>query len=1202
MVEDQQQRHYHQQNYSTSSSSSANGAPASFERTLEITRQMPADEQEILSAFEDVLKQMDLPPDKMRTLRNCDLKKKWDLVCDQRQYSTDCTTIEPNLYLEKLKLYMDKKALKKKKKLLAGESSTDILKHIEISLRTNTIDWVRLFLAPQTDGLQVLIEYITQLQDSFISIILNAEHDIVPSTSSTQPVTTTSLSPPITAPPVFIQFQAPQASQQFFSASGSSVSSLPGATMNASSYSTIARDDATKQRKFAAKTNGKTVSKQLVDHMEDDVHVGISCLRALLNNKFGITAVFANSQAIYCIVRSILHPSLRTKALAFDLLGGICALVDGHELVLNAFNRFRMEYGEAYRFQTLMHCFRNPSSNVDFLASCMKFVNVLVHSTGDMNQRVSLQYEFTFLGLDKYLEHLTNEFCESDFLLTHINLYWENCIYVEALQEKSVRCDEFEQECHALQSECSRQKEEFQVLQADCYVQIAQLNAQLKKLIEEKTDLERQKVSRDAKISTLTKDWKDKEVKYENERSELEKRISLLEQAKKEIQQSLKISQQDTATLKQNLQAQAARNAVEVQTKLPQNNQEKSNTIPAAPIPPPPPPPPPPLPTNILAKNKTNTIPVPPPPPPPLHISVAKNPLSTTTGVPPAPPMNNVAGVPPPPPPSALLLNINGVNRNAMPMQHEQPRKRIALTKNKLPMFNWSALNPNQVKGTIFNELNDEKLVDVLDLSKLEELFGGDANKPSLSARSEQSQQEDRLSTTDRVPSAAGHPSPNSLGSSGAGEKASVLGTKRLQNIAIIRRKLGKSTMEIMSAVHRFDLNVVASDQVEILLPICPTPDECTKLREYAMQHNNSFDGLTLEDQFLAELMSIERLVQKLMIMKFMGDFGDNIRLLVPQLQKVTAASKSLHDAKKFPRVIEMILAVGNAMNGTRRAPVYGFKLNSLDSLSILKSPKDRNITLLHIIAEQIAENFSNLLDFTTELKLAEGAATVNMETINADMRDIETKFAQALAEQNRKGPEESPNALNEFLSSASTQLDSLCGHFKLAQEAFNECVEYFGEVPGRIQPDAFFTRIVSFCKHFEQAHRENVARKAAEKRAQEVAQQKRHSTQLQQRRLGVGTNVKSPGQNQLLDELNVKFANALNGGATRNSTGDGHRNKLKSSKLDDGDFERIMNGLKEGFVASTTTPIPVATRRRKSPSPNREVLNSSRERSELVP
>uniref|UniRef100_A0A915MBJ5 FH2 domain-containing protein n=1 Tax=Meloidogyne javanica TaxID=6303 RepID=A0A915MBJ5_MELJA len=51
------------------------------------------------------------------------------------------------------------------------------------------------------------------------------------------------------------------------------------------------------------------------------------------------------------------------------------------------------------------------------------------------------------------------------------------------------------------------------------------------------------------------------------------------------------------------------------------------------------------------------------------------------------------------------------------------------------------------------------------------------------------------------------------------------------------------------------------------------------------------------------------------------------------QIQKVTAAAKSVHNSKKFPKIIEIILAIGNAMNGQRRAPVYGFRLSSLDAV-----------------------------------------------------------------------------------------------------------------------------------------------------------------------------------------------------------------------------------------------------------------------------
>ena len=92
-----------------------------------------------------------------------------------------------------------------------------------------------------------------------------------------------------------------------------------------------------------------------------------------------------------------------------------------------------------------MECFMNDDSNIDFMVSfwvhflainyqtdlikcawvgecysfkwdfgsvqvaCMQFINIVVHSVENMNFRVHLQYEFTHLGLDKYLE-VSHEF------------------------------------------------------------------------------------------------------------------------------------------------------------------------------------------------------------------------------------------------------------------------------------------------------------------------------------------------------------------------------------------------------------------------------------------------------------------------------------------------------------------------------------------------------------------------------------------------------------------------------------------------------------------------------------------------------------------------------------------------------------------------------------------------------------------------
>jgi len=217
------------------------------------------------------------------------------------------------------------------------------------------------------------------------------------------------------------------------------------------------------------------------------------------------------------------------------------------------------------------------------------------------------------------------------------------------------------------------------------------------------------------------------------------------------------------------------------------------------------------------------------------------------------------------------------------------------------------------------------------------------------------------------------------------------------------------------------------------------------------------------------------------------------------QLQKVTAASESIRKADKFHKVIEVILAMGNAMNGTRRAPVYGFKLSSLDTvglhptpipphfhpplfqLMILKSPKDRSITLMHAVAHQIQHKFPELLSFTEQLRFAESASAVSMETIGVDIRELGTKYDQTCAERDRKGREvESP--LNEFLDKAAPQIESLRESWKLAQAAFLQCAEYYSEPVKTVQPDSFFSRFASFLKNFDQAIADNEAKAAAER------------------------------------------------------------------------------------------------------------------------
>ena len=105
--------------------------------------------------------------------------------------------------------------------------------------------------------------------------------------------------------------------------------------------------------------------------------------------------------------------------------------------------------------------------------------------------------------------------------------------------------------------------------------------------------------------------------------------------------------------------------------------------------------------------------------------------------------------------------------------------------------------------------------------------------------------------------------------------------------------------------------------------------------------------------------------------------------------------------------------------------------------------------------------------------------------------------------------------------------------------------------------------------------------------------------------------------QNRLLDELNAKFLQSL-GGSGNDKRHSAAAQKLDSTQIEDGYFERIITGLRDGYVvknnAGATTGASSSSlstggggaghpiRRRASPNrscnsgSNSEVLNSARE------
>ncbi|KAK2711270.1 hypothetical protein QYM36_012454, partial [Artemia franciscana] len=419
------------------------------------------------------------------------------------------------------------------------------------------------------------------------------------------------------------------------------------------------------------------------------------------------------------------------------------------------------------------------------------------------------------------------------------------------------------------------------------------------------------------------------------------------------------------------------------------------------------------------------------------------------------------------------------------------------------------------VKGTIFSELDDEKVFAVIDFHEFEEQFK--LGNQAMSNRSSGSSEIDGFATIGskrfKKPEATSVLEHTRLRNIAYALTAGVGGAldplrplnlrlkifsadnfRALRNTAISRRKLEHPLETIVQAVNLLDLKTLKIDMVEILQRMVPTDIEVKAYRDY-VNSGKSVDLLTEEDKFLFQLTKVDRLATKLNVMNYIANFYDNVHLIQPQIQTIHAASRSIHQSKKLKRLLEIVLAFGNYMNSARRGPAYGFKLQSLDALTDTKTA-DKKLSLLHYIAETVGAKFPEVTGFDAELRFLEKAAGISLENLGTDVHELdkgmelakkELEFRKELRDEkhhivlkslsvhdpsNCATPSVSlslpKDMYRDFLGNAESKLVRLRTEMKNAQEAFSECAAYFGESPKQLDAGMFFGLFARFVKAYK--------------------------------------------------------------------------------------------------------------------------------------
>lgn len=835
---------------------------------------------ELEERFAQLVANMDLPEDKKQAVMNSNAEKKWQMIKDMEKRRPQ---LPPKEYLSKFKSVMEEENIKKAKKKSTDAAFVQNLQSLEISLRTNHISWVKEFLNEQNQGLQILVQF---LQFRFK---VDKELNIKKVEKARNPK-----SPKL-------QVQRQESSENF-------LLSIPPASSQ-----------------------------------DSDIHITVLCLKALMNNSHGFTAVMVNSSAVSCLVNSMFYGTLKTVIAVMELLAAVCLVKGGHTKIMESVDMFKIEHKESRRFERLVTFFKESKGNhPEFQAACMAFINVIVHSADNLNFRVHLQHEFTMLGLDEHLEEIEDS--SPAGLLAQIHAYKDNYFNV-----------------HLLLDEIS--------IKGEAVTKLEQMKSEMEEI----------------------------QDKYHRSEYQSIKRIAELEKKLAELQKFVKNEGENPPEWLSLDSEEIKSPKVSTKGKAPSTSE------------------------NITEKQKKTEF--------------SEDPSIYDTLAPAPPP-------PPAPPPFMLAAPI------APPLPglgFARPIKRKIDTKYKLPLLNWVAIPPTKINETVFNEINDENIYKAVDFTEFEESF-------KLKSQGDS------------------HPKGDAIKAASAEVKRKnaegVLEPTRAQNIAIAKRKFDFNRETVASAIAKMDLECLPLESVEIISHLVPNETEIKKIRHFLDDKKNP-ETLPEEDRFIFELYMVERLVPKLQVMEFMGNFNDDVNILSQQIDAVITASNSVLSAVKLKRVIEIILAIGNYMNSSKRGGVFGFRLQSLDILNELKST-DGKMTLLYFTASLIRNNFPDINDFTDELIYLNKASSVSLELLVQDVKQMKKGFENA---RNELVHDKSNTKVKEFVLDAEPKTTKLEQDLKTAKEAYEKVVKFYGEDPKYTQPSSFFGIFHRFVKAYQRAN-----------------------------------------------------------------------------------------------------------------------------------
>uniref|UniRef100_A0A8D2JQW1 Protein diaphanous homolog 2 n=1 Tax=Sciurus vulgaris TaxID=55149 RepID=A0A8D2JQW1_SCIVU len=815
----------------------------------------------------------------------------------------------------------------------------------------------------------------------------------------------------------------------------------------------------------------------------------IQCLKAFMNNKFGLQRILGDERSLLLLARAIdpKQPNMMTEIV--KILSAICIVGEENILdkLLGAITT-AAERNNRERFSPIVEGLENHEA-LQLQVACMQFINALVTSPYELDFRIHLRNEFLRSGLKTMLPDLKEK--ENDELDIQLKVFDEN--KEDDLTELSHRLNDIRAEMeyplanhknmyHLLYNMLKDTAAEnyllsilqhFLLIRNDYYIR-----PQYYKIIEECVS---QIVLH---CSGMDPDFKYRQrldIDFTHLIDSCVNKAKVEESEQKAVEFSKKFDEEFTARQEAQAELQKREEKIkELETEIQQLRTQGLGPSSSSGIPGPPPPPPlpgvgpsssPPLPPASLPG-------VPPPPPPPL------------SGLGPIPPPPPLFGGPPAPPPLGGIPLPPGV---PLDLPYGMKQKKIYKPEVSMKRINWSKIEPKELSENCFwLKVKEDKFENADLFAKLALNF---ATHIKVQKNAEPSEVKKSIPAKKKL------------------KELRVLDPKTAQNLSIFLGSYRMPYEDIKNIILEVNEDMLSEALIQNLVKHLP---EQKVLNELA-QLKNEYDDLCEPEQFGVVMSSVKMLRPRLNSILFKLTFEEHVNNIKPSIIAVTLACEEVKKSESFNRLLELVLLVGNYMNsGSRNAQSLGFKINFLCKIRDTKSA-DQKTTLLHFIAEICEEKYRDILKFPEELEHVESASKVSAQNLKSNLaameqqivhleRDIK-KFPQA-ENQHDKFVEKMTISFIYLSLFARDQYEKLSTMHNNMVKLYENLGEYFIFDSKTVSIEDFFGDLSNFRTLFLEAVKENNKRREMEEKtrraklAKEKAEQEKMERQKKKKQL----------------------------------------------------------------------------------------------------